>query len=151
MKAFSFRLETLLHLRELAKDRAVAEYGVAISKNEQAERALEERKREMEELRQEIGRRRNIGFSGSEQDGYNRSLERVKEAIVDSNSKLEESKKIVNAKRELYLNADSEFKSMLKLKEKRREQHIEAETKKEEMQLEDIISSRFVFNHSTSH
>jgi hypothetical protein len=40
---------------------------------------------------------------------------------------------------------------MLKLKEKRREQHIEAETKKEEMQLEDIISSRFVFNHSTSH
>jgi flagellar FliJ protein len=151
MKAFSFRLETLLHLRELAKDRAVAEYGVAISKKEQAERALEERKREMEELRQEIGRRRSIGFSGSEQDGYNRSLERVKEAIVDSNSKLEESKKIVNAKRELYLNADSEFKSMLKLKEKRREQHIEAETKKEEMQLEDIISSRFVFNQSTSH
>ena len=118
MKVFSFRLETLLHLRELAKDRAVAEYGVAISEKEQAERALEERKREMEELRQEIGRRRNIGFSGSEQDGYNRSLERVKEAIVDSNSKLEESKKIVNAKRELYLNADSEFKSMLKLKEK---------------------------------
>ena len=151
MKAFSFRLETLLHLRELAKDRAVAEYGVAISKKEQAERALEERKCEMEELRQEIGRRRSIGFSGSEQDGYNLSLERVKEAIVDSNSKLEESKKIVNAKRELYLNADSEFKSMLKLKEKRREQHIEAETKKEEMQLEDIISSRFVFNQSTSH
>jgi flagellar FliJ protein len=151
MKAFTFRLETLLHLRELSKDRAVAEYGVAISKKEQAERALEERKREMEELRQEIGRRRSIGFSGSEQDGYNRSLERVKEAIVDTNSKLEESKKIVNAKRELYLNADSEFKSMLKLKEKRREQHIEAETKKEEMQLEDIISSRFVFNQSTSH
>ena len=54
MKAFSFRLETLLHLRELAKDRAVAEYGVAISKKEQAERALEERKCEMEELRKEI-------------------------------------------------------------------------------------------------
>lgn len=140
-----------MHLRELSKDRAVAEYGVAISKKEQAERVLEERKREMGELREQIGRKRSIGFSGSEQDGYNRSLERVKEAIVDSNSKLEESKKIVNAKRELYLNADSEFKSMLKLKEKRREQHIEAETKKEEMQLEDIISSRFVFNQSTSH
>jgi len=151
MKAFSFRLETLLHLREMAKDRAIAEYGVAISKKEDAEKALEERKLEMDELRDDIGRRRSIGFSGSEQDGYNRSLERAKEAIVDSNSKLEESKKIVNAKRELYLNADSEFKSMLKLKEKRREQHIEAETKKEEMQLEDIISSRFVFNQSTSH
>jgi flagellar export protein FliJ len=74
----------------------------------------------------------------------------VKEKIIDSNSKLEEAKRIVIAKRELYLEADSQFKSMLKLKEKQKEMHIEAEIKKEEMQLEDIISSRFVFNHSTS-
>jgi flagellar biosynthesis chaperone FliJ len=74
----------------------------------------------------------------------------VKEKIIDSNSKLEEAKRIVVAKRELYLDADSQFKSMLKLKGKQKELHLEAETKKEEMQLEDIISSRFVFNQSTS-
>jgi flagellar export protein FliJ len=151
MKAFSFRLETLLHLREMAKDKAIAEYGLSISRREDAEKALEERKREMEDLREEIGRRRSTGFSGAEQDAYNRSIERGKEEIIDSNSKVEEAKKIVLAKRELYLGADSQFKSMLKLKEKQRDQHIEAETKKEEMQLEDIISSRFVFNQSTSH
>ena len=151
MKAFSFRLETLLHLREMAKDKAVAEYGLAIARREEAQKVLQERKRQMEDLREEIGRRRSTGFSGSEQNSYNRSIERSKEAIIDCNSNFEEAKKIAEAKRELYLNADSQFKSLLKLKEKQRDRHIEFETKKEEMQLEDIISSRFVFNQSTSH
>jgi len=151
MKAFSFRLETLLHLREMAKDKAIAEYGLAIARREDAQKVLQERKRQMEDLREEIGRRRSTGFSGSEQNSYNRSIERAKEAIIDCNSKFEEAKKIAQAKRELYLSADSQFKSLLKLKEKQRDRHIEVETKKEEMQLEDIISSRFVFNQSTSH
>ena len=151
MKAFSVRLETLLHLREMAKDKAIAEYGLAIARREEAQKVLQERKRQMEDLREEIGRRRSTGFSGSEQNSYNRSIERSKEAIIDCNSNFEEAKKIAEAKRELYLNADSQFKSLLKLKEKQRDRHIEFETKKEEMQLEDIISSRFVFNQSTSH
>ena len=151
MKAFSFRLETLLHLREMAKDKAIAEYGMAIARREEAQKVLQQRKRQMEDLREEIGRRRSTGFSGSEQNSYNRSIERSKESIIDCNSNFEEAKKIAEAKRELYLNADSQFKSLLKLKEKQRDRHIEFETKKEEMQLEDIISSRFVFNQSTSH
>ena len=151
MKAFSFRLDTLLHLREMAKDKAIAEYGLAIARREDAQKVLQERKRQMEDLREEIGRRRSTGFSGSEQNSYNRSIERSKEAIIDCNSNYEEAKKIAEAKRDLYLNADSQFKSLLKLKEKQRDRHIEVETKKEEMQLEDIISSRFVFNQSTSH
>jgi len=151
MKAFRFRLETLLHLREMAKDKAIAEYGLAIARREEAQKVLQQRKRQMEDLREEIGRRRSTGFSGSEQNSYNRSIERAKEAIIDCNSNFEEAKKIAEAKRELYLNADSQFKSLLKLKEKQRDRHIEFETKKDEMQLEDIISSRFVFNQSTSH
>lgn len=151
MKAFSFRLETLLHLREMAKDKAIAEYGLAIARREEAQKVLQQRKRQMEDLREEIGRRRSTGFSGSEQNSYNRSIERSKESIIDCNSNFEEAKKIAEAKRELYLNADSQFKSLLKLKEKQRDRHIEFETKKDEMQLEDIISSRFVFNQSTSH
>ena len=115
MKAFRFRLETLLHLREMAKDKAIAEYGLAIARREEAQKVLQQRKRQMEDLREEIGRRRSTGFSGSEQNSYNRSIERSKEAIIDCNSNFEEAKKIAEAKRELYLNADSQFKSLLKL------------------------------------
>jgi hypothetical protein len=54
------------------------------------------------------------------------------------------------AKRKLYLQADSEYKSLLKLKDNQRIEHLENETKKEEMELESIIGSRFVFNHSSN-
>ena len=37
MKAFTFRLETLLHLREMSRDRAIKEYAQAITKREKIE------------------------------------------------------------------------------------------------------------------
>ena len=98
MKAFSFRLETLLHLREMAKDKAIAEYGLAIARREEAQKVLQERKRQMEDLREEIGRRRSTGFS-ERAKFCNRSIERSKEAIIDCNSNFEEAKKIAEAKR----------------------------------------------------
>ena len=151
MRAFVFRLETLLHLRELAKDKAIAEYGLAVSKREAAESKLVEANDGLRELRDEIGIRRSVGFSGKDQEVFNRSLVLAKERIIDCNAKAQEAGRIEIAKRELYLQADSSYKSLLKLKEKKREEHIEYESKKEEMELEDIIGARFVFNQASSH
>ena len=151
MKAFGFRLETLLHLRELAKDKAIAEYGLAVAQKEAAGKALEEAKDALRDLREEISIRRSVGFSGDDQETFNRSLVLAKEGIVDFNAKLEETRRIELAKRDMYLQADSSYKSLLKLKEKKREEHIERETKKEEIELENIIGSRFVFNQASSH
>jgi len=151
MRAFEFRLETLLHLRELAKDKAIAEYGLAVSKREEAQKKLSEANDGLRELREEIGIRRSVGFSGNDQEVFNRSLVLAKERIVDCNAKVQEAGRIEIAKRELYLQADSSYKSLLKLKEKKREEHIEYESKKEEMELEDIIGARFVFNQASSH
>ena len=151
MKAFRFRLETLLHLRELAKDRTISEYGLSVSRREQAEQKLGEARNGLSELRDEIGTRRSVGFLGNDQEVFNRSLDLAKERIIDCNAKLEEAGRIEVAKRELYLQADSNYQSLLKLKEKKREEHIEYETKKEEMELEDIIGARFVFNQARSH
>ena len=151
MRAFEFRLETLLHLRELAKDKAIAEYGLAVSKREEAEKKLGEANDGLRELREEIGIRRSVGFSGNEQEVFDRSLVLAKERIVDCNANVVEAGRIEIAKRDLYLQADSSYKSLLKLKEKKREEHIEYESKKEDMELEDIIGARFVFNQASSH
>jgi len=151
MRAFEFRLETLLHLRELAKDKAIAEYGLAVSKREEAEKKLGEANDGLRELREEIGIRRSVGFSGNDQEVFNRSLVLAKERIVDCNAKVQEAGRIEIAKRDLYFQADSNYKSLLKLKEKKREEHIEYESKKEERELEDIIGARFVFNQASSH
>jgi len=148
MKAFTFRLETLLHLREISKDRAIKEYAQAISKREKLELDLKKAVKMLEVLNAEINERRASGFSGFEQDGFNQSILRAKEIIIDLNSKVADSKNIESAKRNLYLRADSNCKSLLKLKEKKKVEHLKSEEKKEESELEDIIGSRFVFNQS---
>ena len=148
MKAFTFRLETLLHLREISKDRAIKEYAQAISKREKLELDLKRAVKMLEVLNAEINERRASGFSGFEQDGFNQSILRSKEVIIDLNSKVADSKNIESAKRNLYLRADSNCKSLLKLKEKKKVEHLKSEEKKEESELEDIIGSRFVFNQS---
>jgi flagellar export protein FliJ len=148
MKAFTFRLETLLHLREISKDRAIKEYAQAISKREKLELDLKKAVKMLELLNAEINERRASGFSGFEQDGFNQSILRSKEIIIDLNSKVADSKNIESAKRNLYLRADSNCKSLLKLKEKKKVEHLKSEEKKEESELEDIIGSRFVFNQS---
>lgn len=148
MKAFTFRLETLLHLREISKDRAIKEYAQAISKREKLELDLKKAVKMLEVLNAEINERRASGFSGFKQDGFNQSILRSKEVIIDLNSKVADSKNIESAKRNLYLRADSNCKSLLKLKEKKKVEHLKSEEKKEESELEDIIGSRFVFNQS---
>ena len=47
MKAFVFRLETLLHLREIAKDKALSQYGKSVAKRESTERRLNAKKQKL--------------------------------------------------------------------------------------------------------
>ena len=148
MKSFKFRLETLVNLRELAKERAVKDYANAISIREKAESNLKTAIDSLAYLNHEIARKRKSGFSGFEQKDFDSSILQAKEHIIDRNSQLEEAKSIENAKRKLFLNAESSFKSLVNLKEKNKELHLKKEEKKEELELEDIIGSRFVFNQS---
>jgi flagellar export protein FliJ len=148
MKAFTFRLETLLHLREMSRDKAIKDYAIAISNRENAEIDLNSAVSSLKELNTVIHQKRAIGFSGFEQETFNQSILRIKEEIIDLNSKLADSKNIEVVKRKLYLEADSNCKSLLKLKEKKKDEHFKTEERKEESELEDIIGARFVFNQT---
>ena len=136
MKAFSFRLDTLLHLREMAKDQAIKEYALAIKDRENAEQDLKNAVESLEGLNLEINQKRMVGFSGFEQDAFNQSILRTKELIIDFNSKLADSKNIEVAKR------------LLKMKEKKKDEDLKREEKKEETELEDVIGARYVFNQT---
>jgi len=149
MKVFKFRLETLLNLRELAKDRAVKDYSLAIANREKAEKNLQLAFESLKSLNEEIYRKRKIGFSGFEQKDFNQSILQAKDLIVDRNSDLEQAKSIEDAKRNIFIKADSSYKSLSKLKGKSRILHLKKEEKREESELEDIISSRFVYNQSS--
>ena len=144
MRAFNFRLETLLHLRELSKDRALASYGEAVSIRKKANDQLLHAQEALDELQREIALRRSVGFDGSSQGAFNRSLLAAKERIIARNTDLQRACKLEEAKRSLFLEAERAFKSMSKLKEKRKEEHVLSESKKEESELDDVIGARFL-------
>lgn len=148
MKAFKFRLETLLSFRELAKDRAVRDYADAIANRVQSEKNLESAVSALTKLNAEITLKRKVGFLGFEQKNFNQLILQAKELIIDQHAKLAETKNIENGKRKLFLAADSNCKSLIKLKEKNKIEHLKKEEKREESELEDTIGARFVFNQA---
>lgn len=150
MKAFSFRLETLLHLREISRDKALVHYAQSIRSRQEREKALQICQSHLESLHTQIAERRKNSFTGSKQESFDLSVSHAKERILDANRNLQESLQTEQAKKGIYLKIDSEYKSLLKLKEKKYEEHVYSESLKEERELEDIIGGRFVFNNIIS-
>jgi len=150
MKAFRFRLETLLHLREISRDKALGHYAQSIRSRQEREKALQVCQSHLESLHAQIGERRKNSFTGSKQESFDLSVSHAKERILDANRNLQESIQTEQAKKGIYLKIDSEYKSLLKLKEKKYEEHVYSESLKEERELEDIIGGRFVFNNIIS-
>jgi flagellar export protein FliJ len=147
MKVFNFRLETLLHLREITRDKALGNYAKAINVRQEKEKALQESRSFLEELQLHIGQKRRDSFSGSSEESFDLSVKTAKERIIDAHKNLQQSLQSEAAKKRIYLKADSEYKSLLKLKEKQMEEHVRTQSLKEERELEDIIGGRFVFNN----
>lgn len=150
MKAFKFRLETLLHLREISRDKALSQYAHAINLRQDKEKELRASELRLVELQFQISEKRKNSFTGSKQEAFDLSVKHAKERILDANKNLQQSIQTEKAKKGIYLNSNSEYKSLLKLKEKQFEIHVRNETLKEERELEDIIGGRFVFNNITS-
>lgn len=147
MKVFKFRLGTLLHLREISRDKALSNYAHSINARQEKERVLRDCQLYLESLHHQIGERRKNSFTGSKQESFDLSVSHAKEKILDANQDLQQALQTENAKKGIYLKADSEYKSLLKLKEKQYEEHFYTESLKEERELEDIIGGRFVFNN----
>ena len=50
MKAFHFKLETLLKLRQANREKALRSYGLAVEKTEQLKNAIQNSKQDLENL-----------------------------------------------------------------------------------------------------
>ena len=84
MKAFKFRLETLLQLREISKDKALSQYAHAINFRQDKEKELQASELHLEELQFQISENRKISFTGSKQEAFDLSVKHAKERILDA-------------------------------------------------------------------
>ena len=144
MKAFSFRLESLLQLRESSREKALIGYAQSINARQKIEVELNALNEVLTKLHKDITLQRTSSLEGFTDQSFQNSMDSTKQQILNFHGKLEDAKKIELSKKKIFLAADGSLHSILRLKDKQSTSHLSSELKKEERELDDIISSRFV-------
>ena len=94
MKAFNFKLKTLLKLRQAFKEKALFNYGKAVHEAEEMQHSLSSLNHKLEDLHSSIKHRREKSFYGPEEEHYQRSIISVKNQILNLHSKLKSAHEI---------------------------------------------------------
>lgn len=149
MKAFRFRLQTLLNLREMAREEALSAYAKAIRERELNEEKLVQFNSRLNELREAVSANRARTFTGAEQANFQQAVNLAKECLLRQRNKVNRAKRVEEKARSAYLEADGSEKSLANLKARRQEDHFQFELKKEEHELEDVIGARFGLKPTT--
>ena len=149
MRAFHFRLQTLLNLREIAREEALSIYAKSIRRRELEENKLLACERRLGELRQEVGVRRKEGFIGADQATFLRAVNLAKDRLHRQRAKVNRARRTEEESRTVFVEADGDEKSLVRLKERMQEEHFRFELKKEERELEDVIGTRYGLKPTT--
>ena len=148
MRAFIFRLETLLNLRKLERDEALSQYAKAISERKTSENMLSNAESKGFSIQELLRQKQKGSFSADEvfmlQSSYEKNLEIIKQRKADLSSKLTSEENF----KKLFIDKDTALKSISRLREVKNEEHLQNERKKEDLELEDIINSRFSYLHN---
>lgn len=149
MRAFHFRLQTLLNLREMAREEALSAYANAIRQRELNEEKLADCISRLDELREAVAACRAKSFTGAEQANFQQAVNLAKERLLRQRNKANRVKRVEENARTSYVKADGYEKSLSNLKARRQEDHFHLELKKEERELEDVIGARYALKPTT--
>ena len=143
MKAFRFRLESLLNLRTLHRERRLKEYAHAINERQREEELFGVLSARLTKIEIDIAERRAQGISGHDQDIFLASIDHAKAALDRQREVIRTALSEEEHKKASYIEADIAEKTLLRLKERRNEEHLREQESKEERALEDVIGARY--------
>jgi flagellar export protein FliJ len=150
VKSFSFKLHALLRLKESKRDQALSQFAAATKQVQNLKQDLNHAHQKRDSVLEILQNKQKGTFISAQVEALQTSLLLEKENISNLELKLNEAERILQSRRSIFLEKDSQYKAVLRLKEKQQSQHYLIETKKEETELEDVISSRFLF-HRINH
>jgi len=150
VKSFSFKLHALLRLKESKRDQALSQFAAATKQVQNLKQDLTQAHQKRDSVLEILQNKQKGTFLSAQVEALQTSLLLEKENISNLELKLNEAERILQSRRSIFLEKDSQFKAVLRLKEKQQSHHYLVETKKEETELEDVISSRFLF-HRINH
>ncbi|RME69294.1 MAG: hypothetical protein D6781_08915 [Verrucomicrobia bacterium] len=139
MKAFRFRLEPLITLRNWEEERARVAFGQAIEHERRIQARLQAVETDLE-----------AGFRAWEQARIVREknecwqhLEFLRAERANILGMLEEARREREEKARQLMDAHKRLQTLETLKNKRREAHLAEMRRREELELDDIVSARF--------
>jgi len=141
--AFNFKFQSILDLKIRLEDQKKSKYGEA---NEELKRQKDKLNVLLEEREYQYNLMREKGKNGvtpKELIIYNNYMERLKKSIEIQNVVVEKAKKAVEQARLELVEAAKQRKMFETLKEKKLEEYWEDYYKKEQAQLDEIVSYKY--------
>ena len=143
MKAFVFRLESVLSVRAIAEKKAQETYAHALQAVMRAARELADAQADLERLQKTLGLARSGGGSTNDQIislnaiGYQKQLcerdaERLRLSEEEAQKRLQE---LLEAKRA--------HEALLRLRSRQHAQYVQEEMRREQVAVDDLVSARY--------
>ena len=148
MRAFNFRLATLLRLREASREKSLLDYAKSIHERQQTEDRLNRASEYVSKLEFKLNEMQKLSFNASELEAMIGGLDHARSVLRDLSIELSRKKTLEESRRRLFVQKDSESKSLDRLKDRQMNDHVKLEAKKEEQELDDVIGARYLYERS---
>jgi flagellar FliJ protein len=142
MKAFQFKLESVLQLRERNEAEAQQQHAAAGRRLEAILAELAEAEAEHKALTGQLGDMQRSTFRPAERDILWNALKYQKDHCERLKQKADNAVKDLAEKREKLLAAQSEHEAMVKLREKDQQEHNRTADKAERAMVDDLVNAR---------
>ena len=145
MRSFHFKLKALLSLKENNREQALTKFVQSIKEVLKLEEQLSESQKKYHAVQEKLKERQKGVFRRDQIEAQQSSLLLERENVSEITLLLNRAKEMQNSRRKIFLDHDSQYKAIDRLQEKQRDEHFFNENKKEQLELEDVIGSRFLF------
>ncbi len=145
MRTFNFKLKALLRLKETKREQSLVKFAHSVKEVQRLEEDLVSAQKRLDSVLGILHDRQKGAFRSDQIEALQSSLALERENLSQVQTLLNRAKEMQSSRRKIFMDHDSQCKAVDRLQEKQKEEHYFNENKKEQLELEDVIGSRFLF------
>jgi flagellar export protein FliJ len=144
MRPFRFTLESVLTLRSREEETARQSYAEALAFQARTNEALEQAMNDLDALQSELSEKRQATSKRDDQIMFIQAIRQQRSFCDAMTQRLARAVQLVEVRMKFWLDARRKTQVLQKLKDKRGQLHDAEMRRREEREIEDMISARWV-------
>ncbi len=144
MRPFRFTLESVLTLRSREEETARQSYAEALAFQARTNEALEQAMNDLDALQSELSEKRQATSKRDDQIMFIQAIRQQRSFCDAMTQRLARAVQLVEVRMKFWLDARRKTQVLQKLKDKRSQLHDAEMRRREEREIEDMISARWV-------